>query len=109
LNYCSFQIITIPEYGENIVFPGEPAIRNKGILDTICPIRNGIISDWDTMEQIWYHMYYEELKVPPENYNILHTEVDMNSKSLREKMFEVMIFQVSEILNIGEYFIIVSK
>ncbi|XP_060845430.1 actin-like [Rhopalosiphum padi] len=84
------KIITIPEYGENIVFPGEPAIRNKDILNTICPIRNGIISDWDTMEQIWYHMYYEELKVPPENYNILHTEVDMNSKSLREKMFETM-------------------
>jgi len=34
-------------------------------------------------------MYYEDLLVPPENYNILHTEVDMNLKSSREKLFEV--------------------
>ncbi|XP_025198166.1 actin-like [Melanaphis sacchari] len=84
------KIISNPEHEENIVFSGESAIRNKDILDTICPIRKSIICDWDAMEQIWYHMYYEELLVPPENYNILHTEVDMNSKPLREKMFETM-------------------
>ncbi|XP_050062148.1 actin-1-like isoform X2 [Aphis gossypii] len=60
------------------------------MLDTICPIRKSIISDWDAMEQIWYHMFYENLMVPPENYNILHTEVDMNSKLSREKIFETM-------------------
>lgn len=89
MKYCFFQISTIPEYAEKLIFPGESAIRNMDILDTICPIRNSIISDWDAMEKIWYHMYYEDLLVPPENYNILHTEVDMNSKSSREKMFEV--------------------
>jgi len=41
------------------------------------------------MEQIWYQMYYEDLLVPPENFNILHTEVDMNLNSSREKIFEV--------------------
>lgn len=41
------------------------------------------------MEQIWYRMYYEELLVPPEHFNILHTEMDMNLKSSREKLFEV--------------------
>lgn len=89
LNYCSFQISTVPEYRKKLVFTSEAAIRNKDILDTICPIRNSIVSDWDAMEKIWYHMYYEDLLVPPENYNILHTEVDMNLKSSREKMFEV--------------------
>lgn len=58
-------------------------------MDTIYPIRKSIISDWDAMEQIWYQMYYEDLLVPPENFNILHTEVDMNLNSSREKIFEV--------------------
>lgn len=82
-------IISTPEHGENIVFPGESAIKNKDMLDTICPIRKSIICDWDAMEQIWYHMFYENLMVPPENYNILHTEMDINSKLSREKIFEV--------------------
>ncbi|XP_060855730.1 uncharacterized protein LOC132933473 [Metopolophium dirhodum] len=84
------KISTIPEYGEKLLFTSESAIRNLDILDTICPIRNSIISDWDAMEKIWYHMYYEDLLVSPENYNILHTEVDMNLKSSREKLFEIM-------------------
>lgn len=58
-------------------------------MDTIFPINNGVITDWDAMEYIWNQMYYEDLLVPPEDYNILHTESIMNNESSREKLVEV--------------------
>lgn len=44
------------------------------------------------MEEIWTHMYYEDLLVPPEKCNILHTESIDNPMSSREKLTEVNFF-----------------
>ena len=32
------------------------------------------------MEEIWRHIYYNELHVAPEEYPVLHTEVPLNPK-----------------------------
>jgi len=52
-------------------------------------MENSVITDWDAMEAIWTHMFYEDLMVPPENFNILHTESFDNSREGREKLVEV--------------------
>lgn len=53
------------------------------------PIKNGVITDWDAMEDIWYHMFYEELLLPPDKYPILLTEPVGNPMSCKEKLIEV--------------------
>lgn len=79
----------ISGHKQNITYVGQYAINNHGFLDTSFPIHDGIITDWDAMEQIWYNMYYENLNATPENFNILHTEPVTNSMSCREKLIEV--------------------
>jgi len=71
------------------IYAGQFAKINQGVLNISKPIDNGIITDWDAMEDIWFHMYYEQLLIPPENFAILHTEPIHNPVSCREKLFEV--------------------
>lgn len=75
--------------GHQDVYTGQSAIENRDIVDTKFPINEGIITDWDAMEYIWNQMYFEDLLVPPEDYNILHTESIINNSSNREKLVEV--------------------
>lgn len=81
-----------PGYGQRAIYTGEFVQHNRGFLDTSFPIHNCVITDWDAMEEIWTRMYYEELMVPPENFDILHTEPVNNPLSCREKLVEVIKF-----------------
>ncbi|KAL4083427.1 hypothetical protein QTP88_028743 [Uroleucon formosanum] len=72
------------------VYGGQFCHDNKGILETSAPIQNCLITDWDAMEDVWFHMFYEQLLIPPENYAILLTEPVHNPIPLREKLYEIM-------------------
>lgn len=50
------------------------------------PIEHGIITNWDDMEKIWYHCFYNELRVTPDEHSVLLTETPFNPKANREKM-----------------------
>ncbi|KAM4706774.1 actin-like protein 9 [Discoglossus pictus] len=53
------------------------------------PVHHGIIVDWDAIEILWRHMYYHDLKVPPEEHALLLSDPPLCPTTNREKMIEM--------------------
>jgi len=83
------------------IFIGQEAYEKRGILSIKNPIEEGQITNWDDMEKVWHHTMYTELKVQPEEHNIMLTEVPLNNKINREKTSQIMF----EIFNVPGMYI----
>lgn len=72
-------------------YVGNKAQNLRGLLKLRYAMERGVVSNWDDMELIWSHIFYDSLQLENGNdHPLLMTEAPLNPGSNREKMYEVL-------------------
>lgn len=74
-------------------YVGDDAQAKRGILKITYPVEHGVVQDWEDMEKIWHHTFFNRLRVDPHEHAVLLTEAAMNPKVNRERMAQIMFEQ----------------
>lgn len=72
------------------IYIGDDALSKRRLLNIHRPIQQGIVHDWDHMEKIWQHTFYNEVRVLPEEALVILSEPPLNPKPNRERTTQIM-------------------
>eukprot|EP00029_Vermamoeba_vermiformis_P001960 TRINITY_DN1222_c1_g1_i1.p1 TRINITY_DN1222_c1_g1~~TRINITY_DN1222_c1_g1_i1.p1 ORF type:complete len:375 (-),score=70.72 TRINITY_DN1222_c1_g1_i1:70-1194(-) len=84
------QIAVMVGLGHRDSYVGDEANSQRGLSSISYPIKHGIVQNWDDMEKMWHHTFYNELRVAPEERAIIITEPVLNPKANREKTAQIL-------------------
>ncbi|KAJ3424418.1 actin-7-related [Anaeramoeba flamelloides] len=81
---------------------GDDAFAKRGILRLRRPIEHGNVVNWEDMESLWHHTFYNELKIDPEEHPILLSlKYNPENKNHPEKIAQIMF----ETFNVPAFYI----
>ena len=71
-------------------FGGYEALGKGDLVNITNVIEDGLITNWDDIEAVWHHTFYDCLCIAPEETPVLLTEPPLFPKESREKMTQIM-------------------
>ena len=84
---------------------GDEAQSKRATLELSYPIKRGIVQNWDDMEKIWHHTFFNELCIQPEEHSVLLIQPPMNPKRDKEMKIQIMF----ENFNVPAFYIAISN
>ncbi|OBS74623.1 hypothetical protein A6R68_14846 [Neotoma lepida] len=75
---------------EEDCFIGAEAQNNLVRLNLNRPITRGAIDNWENVEKIWHHSFYQILRIAPEQHPILITEPPLSSKDVKSRTTQIL-------------------
>jgi actin-related protein len=77
-------------------YVGAEAVEKARFLNSTQPIQLGQVENWEDMEKIWTHVFFQEMNVLPKEHRVVCTDAPLTSLANREKMAQIM-FEVFEV------------
>ncbi len=75
---------------EKAYYVGDEAKERRGRLEMKRPVFDSLVNDWDDIESLWTHTFFDVLKVCPDEVYAVVTESPMNPEKYREKSIEIL-------------------
>ena len=86
-----FQHVMQTEGGSKDLYVGNDAMTKRGVMKISHPISRGTIMDWDAYYSILTHIFYNELRIDPEQANILYAENCMTTPETKQFIARVFL------------------
>jgi len=88
---CPQRLLTIEEDSDDVCLAEQQrwSCSHDG-FNMLCPIQNGMITDWDAMEKLWDHMFHSGLEAAPSQHAVVMTEPPLIPKQQREQIVRIL-------------------
>ncbi|XP_036151440.1 actin-1-like [Myotis myotis] len=75
---------------KKVWFIGDEVQEQRKKLNLVYPLSRATVTNWDHMEKIWHHTFYQVLRAAPEQHPLLLTEPPSNPKASKERTAQIL-------------------